>query len=159
MSQSESDARLRRLEDLEAIRQLKYRYCAACDDSYDPDRIAVLFTMGAVWDGGPLGRFEGREAIRTFFAGASKAAPFAIHQVTNPIIEIDGDQATGAWYLWEPIVMVRESRSDALWMAATYDDRYVRAGDAWLFDHVKVNLRMLSPYEEGFAKTRFVSFE
>ena len=146
------ERRIRRLEDLEAIRDLKHRYCTHCDDGYDAERLAPLFTADAVWDGGALGRFVGREAIRAFFVQCAKIVPFAIHQVTNPVIEVEGDQATGRWYLWEPIVFAKGNQG--LWMAARYDDRYRRENSAWLFENVKVDLRMLSPYEEGFAKVR-----
>ena len=56
--------RVRILEDAEAIRNLKARYAAYCDDNYNPDKIAELFVEDAVWESGSLGRFEGREAIR-----------------------------------------------------------------------------------------------
>jgi limonene-1,2-epoxide hydrolase len=134
MTQHDLHTRIRRLEDIEAVKQLKYRYCMACDDDYNPAELAPLFTEDAVWDGGAMGRFEGREAIRTFFAGASKLVPFAVHQVTNPVIEIDGDLAHGHWYLWEPIVFAQGDH--ALWMAGRYDDRYRRDGDRWLFEAV-----------------------
>ena len=39
-------------------------------------------------------------------------------------------------------------------MAARYDDRYRRENGIWRFESVKIDLRMLSPYEEGFAKVR-----
>lgn len=152
MTNTDLAARIRRLEDIEALKQLKHRYCAACDDDYDPERLAPLFTEDAVWDGGAMGCFEGRAAIRAFFEGASTLAPFAIHHVTNPVIEVEGDRAFGQWYLWEPIVFAQGDQ--ALWMAGRYDDRYRREGDRWLFEKVAVDLRMLSPYEQGFAKVR-----
>ena len=144
--------RLRRLEDIEAIRQLKYRYCEACDDGYDADRIAALFLPDAVWDGGPMGRYEGRAAIRAFFLDASTAVAFALHQVTNPIIDVEGDTASARWMLWEPIVYAIDDT--AYWMAATYHDRCRRVGGEWLFASVRVELRLLSPYDEGFARNR-----
>ena len=68
--------RLQVLEDIEAIKKLKARYCAYCDQSYDADGLAALFTADALWDGGEiLGRHEGREAIRTFFRGSSQRLP------------------------------------------------------------------------------------
>jgi len=152
MSTTDIERRLRRLEDLEAIRQLKHRYAAYCDDGYDAERLAPLFVEDAVWNGGVLGRFEGREAIRRFFVSCSKLVPFAIHQVTNELLEIDGDRATGRWYLWEPIVFAKGDQ--ALWMAARYDDRYRRVHGTWLFETVTIELRLLSPYEQGFAKVR-----
>jgi ketosteroid isomerase-like protein len=152
MTNTDLAARIRRLEDIEALKQLKHRYCAACDDDYDPERLAPLFTEDAVWDGGAMGCFEGRAAIRAFFAATRALVPFAIHHVTNPVIEVDGDRAFGQWYLWEPIVFAQGDQ--ALWMAGRYDDRYRREGDRWLFEKVTVDLRMLSPYEKGFAKVR-----
>ena len=150
------EERVRRLEDLESIRQLKYRYCNLCDDGYPPDALAALFTDDAVWDGGLLGKSEGRAAIRKFFAGCSKTVSFAIHHVINPIIEVDGDAATGLWLLWQPLVFARADR--AAWLAARYHDRYVRVDGEWRFQHVLVETRALSPYEEGFAKVRIGEF-
>ncbi len=47
--------------DIEQIKQLKHRYCAYCDEQYDPDGIASLFTEDGVWDGGPFRLAEGPE--------------------------------------------------------------------------------------------------
>jgi hypothetical protein len=73
------ERRLQALEDAEAIRNLKARYAALCDNQYDADGIASLFTEDAVWESPALGRFEGRNAIRNFFRGASGIFSFAIH--------------------------------------------------------------------------------
>jgi len=148
------EERIQRLEDLEALKQLKFRYAGYCDRDYDAEHLAPLFTRDAVWDGGVLGRFEGREAIRDFFAGASAVMPFAIHHVTNPVIEVSGDRATGQWYLWQPCV--HSTGNQALWMAGRYDDEYHREDGEWRFAHVKIDLRMLSPYEHGWSEARMV---
>jgi hypothetical protein len=102
------EERMQALEDAEALKRLKHRYCTYCDDGYLADQLAALFTEDAVWNGGPLGRFEGRDAIREHFASASKRVSFAIYHVTNPVITVDGDQATCDWLLWEPIVFARD---------------------------------------------------
>jgi hypothetical protein len=151
------EQRLQRLDDIETLRQLKFRYCAYCDAGYDGILLAPLFTDDAVWDGGPLGYAAGRKAIFDFFASCSKLIPFAIHHVTNPIIEIAGDLATGEWLLWEPMVFARGER--ATWMAARYYDVYRRVDGKWKFAHVKIDVRMLSPYEEGFAKVRVAELQ
>ena len=75
------ERRVQRLEDLEAIRDLKARYAAACDNGYDADTLAAMFTEDAVWDGATLGRHVGREAIRAFFQGSSSRISFARHHV------------------------------------------------------------------------------
>src|ERR1700726_3415667 len=53
------ERRLQALEDAEAIRNLKARYAAWCDNQYDADGIAMLFTEDALWESPVLGRFEG----------------------------------------------------------------------------------------------------
>lgn len=103
--------RLRALEDVEEIKCPKTRYAAACDDNYDADAIADLFTEDAVWDGGSLGRADGREKIRAFFRHAPKFFPFPIHHVMNPVIEVDGDRAGGQWYLVQPATMAKRNQA------------------------------------------------
>ena len=78
------EQRVRVLEDVNAIRHLKARYAAYCDDQYNPEGLAALFTEDAVWESQGLGRFEGRDAIRAFFRGASQLFTFAIHYKQHP---------------------------------------------------------------------------
>ena len=60
----ELETRVKTVEDTNAIRNLKARYAELCDDNYTPDGIAALFVDDAVWESGPLGWVEGRDAIR-----------------------------------------------------------------------------------------------
>src|ERR1700750_1486422 len=71
------EERLARLEAIEDIKALKARYCALCDADYEPDGLAALFLPDAVWESETFGRYEGREAIRTFFRGVSSDIRFA----------------------------------------------------------------------------------
>ena len=154
MSKQGIEERLARLEDIEAIRLLKARYARFCDDDYNPEALAPLFTENAIWDGGPLGRFEGREAIRTFFSNAASVMPYAIHHVTNPEIEVAGDRAEGRWLLWQPCVHAEGDQ--ALWMAGAYHDQYRREAGEWRFADVQITLKMLSPYEAGWSQARMI---
>ena len=154
MSDHSIEERLRVLEDVEAIRLLKARYARHCDDDYHADSLAPLFTSQAVWDGGLLGRFEGRSAIHAFVSGAAKVMPFAIHHVTNPEIHVTGDEATGRWLLWQPCIHAEGDQ--ALWMAGHYADRYRRVDGEWRFAEVIITLEMLSPYEAGWARARLI---
>ncbi len=146
---------IQRLADIEDIKQLKARYALACDDDYNPDTLAPLFAEDAIWDGSILGYAEGRAGIREFFAASSSLVPFAVHQVSNPLIEIEGDSATGVWYLWQPMVF----QGEALWLSAIYHDRYSRIDGQWLYQHLKLDIRMLTPYAEGPAKTRVIEVD
>ncbi len=155
------EARLRRLEDIEAIKQLKARYCAYCDDGYDADGIASLFTEDAVWDGGrTFGRAEGREAIRAHFVGAGDRVTIARHQVMNPIIEVEpdgtGDRATGHWLLFQPCTNAGRDGEQAVWLAATYADTYRRDGDSWLISSTEIDVAFFSPFDTGWLDQRFL---
>ena len=146
---------VQRLADIEDIKQLKARYASACDDDYNPDKLAPLFAEDAIWDGSILGYAETREGIREYFGAASSLVSFAVHQVSNPLIEIDGDRATGQWFLWQPMVF----QGQALWLSAVHEDKYLRVDGKWLYHHLKLNIRMLTPFEEGPAKTRIIEVD
>jgi hypothetical protein len=138
------------LVDIEEIKQLKARYAAACDNEYEPNAIADLFTKDAIWDGGMMGYAKNQSGIRDFFANASNLIGFAVHGLSNPLINIDGDTATGSWYLHQPMTM--KGTDSAFWFIAQYQDQYVRTSDGWKFQHVKIIERAFTPYDEGFGK-------
>jgi len=43
MSIAELEKRIARIEDIEAIKQLKARYCEICDDDHNPERVTSVF--------------------------------------------------------------------------------------------------------------------
>ena len=58
---SELEKRITRLEDIEAIKQLKARYCEICDDMHNPDRVASVFVEDAIWESADFGKAEGHD--------------------------------------------------------------------------------------------------
>ena len=91
------EERMRALEDVEEIKKLKARYMSAADYNYLPDGIASFFTEDGIFDAGPFGRHEGREALTKNVW----IPEFSFHTAMNPVVEVDGDKATGAWYMFE----------------------------------------------------------
>ena len=153
MAQQDLAQRLQVLEDIEAIKRLKARYCLHVD-AREPDKVADLFTQDAVWDGGAVGRYEGQDAIRAFMRGLPEMLSFALHFVMNPLIEVDRDQATGHWYLVEPCTMVKNNQ--AVWGTAMYQDRYVRENGEWKFTEVKLIPVFWTPFDQGWVKQKSV---
>jgi hypothetical protein len=147
------EERLARLEAVEEIKALKARYCALCDANYEPDGLAAMFLPDAVWDGGLFGRYEGREAIRAFFAGISGSIRFAAHLVLNPIIEVQSaEAATGQWRLIMPCtVTADDGKAEARWLLSAYDEVYARYEGEWLFRSLKVTVNFYSPHLKGWA--------
>ncbi len=147
------ERRLLALEDAEAIRNLKARYAALCDDHYDADRIAVLFAEDAIWESPGLGRFEGRDAIRDFFRTAGAIFSFAIHYSLNGHITVDGDTAQARWFLFMPCTAADGNR--AMWRAGIDHERYERIGGVWMFRHKRSEPLMNASFEDGWATARF----
>jgi ketosteroid isomerase-like protein len=144
------EKRLAPLEDAESIRNLKSRYAAYCDDNYNPDGIAGLFTEDAVWESKGLGRYEGREAIREFFVRASGIFTFAIHYSLNAEIHVDGDSAQAQWYLFMPCTV--GDGNQAMWRAGIDTETYARVNGVWMFAEKTSAPLFSTPFDKGWAE-------
>ena len=127
------------LIDLEEIKRLKYRFAWALETS-KPHDLADLFTSDGWIDAGPWGRMNGQEKIRKGYVRAfENAPPFgAMHCVTNPRIEIDGDSATGTWYLLD---CTTHGEGPALNILAVYDETYRRVEGEWKYTSVTLQFK------------------
>ncbi len=145
------EKRITRLEDLEAIKQLKARYCEICDDNHDADRITSVFTKDAIWEGRGIGKAEGHDEIRKLFLGFQKTISYSQHMVLNPIIEVEGCSATGIWYFFGPFTFFENNQ--AMWQAARYREDYEKVKGVWKIKHLRVKgPGMSANYEAGWAK-------
>lgn len=154
MSESDLARRLAQLEAIEEIKQLKARYCALCDDNYNPDGIANLFVKDGVWEGERFGHHVGRDQIRAFFASVSGEITFAAHLVLNSIIDVkDADHASGKWRLIMPATVVTEGRKEAKWLVAAYNENYVRVDGKWMFHEMHAHLNFFEPHHGSWAGT------
>ena len=146
--------RVQRLEDIEALKKLKARYCAGADER-DEEKFVGCFTEDAVWDGGNFGHYEGKAAIRAFFRTIPEVLSFAIHYVMNPRLEVNGDRATGYWYLLEPCTML-EGGEQAVWGVAKYEEAYVRVDGEWKIHNLILAPECWTPFEQGWVNQQFV---
>lgn len=143
--------RIDRLESIEAIRNLKYRYMTYCDLGYPPDKLGPLFAPDAVWTSKDFGHHRGRPAIETFFAGISAKIVFAAHLAMNSIIEVDGDSGTGQWRLLMPCTMMEDGRKVSRWILGDYDERYVRLKGVWLFQKIDFVVNYNVRFDQDWA--------
>ena len=138
-------ARLRRLEDLEEIRDLARRY-AHCVWQEDVEGAVGLFTEDGVFATGDREPIRGRAALletyRQMLAGPD-LQPF----VHNHVIELDGDRARGWCYLDLRATMGGKSVIGS----GCYEDLYERTGDGWRFASRTLKLRFLVPITEGWT--------
>ncbi|WP_281018285.1 MULTISPECIES: nuclear transport factor 2 family protein [unclassified Minwuia] len=139
------------MSDIEEIIQLKNRYWHYNDTGLLGDRIAELFTEDGIWTNAELGHYEGREAIRDFFNGASEALPFCAHLGMNPVIEVDGATATGIWRAILLGTFVEEGRQVSRHILIDYRDDYARQGGRWLIRKLDILFNFNIPFGEGWA--------
>jgi len=118
------------LEDLEAIRQLKYRYLRAVDTK-DWALLADTLTEDCVARyGGGVKVYEGRDAILDFLRESlGRDAVHTSHRCSHPEIEVDGDSATGTWALEDRVIDTEFNIT--LRGAAFYSDRYRLTDGGW----------------------------
>ena len=157
MELADIERRLTRLEDIEAIKQLKARYCEICDDDHNPDRIASVFAEDGIWESADFGTAKGHAAIRELFKKFQKLIAFSQHNVMNPIIEVDGDRATAEWYFLGPFTF--REQQEPRWLALQYKDDYVKVSGRWKYQHLRVNLRVSASYDKGWAEKRIAPLE
>jgi hypothetical protein len=154
LSLGELAARLRRLEDIEEIRQLKMAYCQALDGGWDPQGpshmgdIGVLFVEDGVWDGRPSSPCAGGRAEIRAMIESYRPVPFIMHVVTNPRITVDGDSAHGSW----DVVLAMTSPAGQPNLAfGTYDEIYARTPEGWKFRNLRFHLAGLTLFDNGYG--------
>jgi uncharacterized protein (TIGR02246 family) len=125
-------ARLRRLEDIEAIRDLAVRYALAVDDR-DYEALRSMFTDDGCLraSSGPV-KGRGREGVTDFLRESLSGRGPTNHLVHGHQISVDFDHpdtATG----------VVSGHAESMWpegqmiIAMRYHDTYRRVGGAWRF--------------------------
>ncbi len=160
---AELEARLRAVEDQDAIQQLKVRYGQLVDARYtrrgpkpreeiEPiaREISELFSEDAVWDGGAgLGVAKGRQAI--YERLVEPTLLFSWHFFLKPNIAVTGDTARGTWDILSPCTT---KDGGAMWMTGVEHDEYVREVGRWLHASMRLDLVFMAPHERGWAPKR-----
>jgi CDGSH-type Zn-finger protein len=151
---------VRRLEDIDAIRNLITSYARGCDRGNDPEMIGPLFTTNGTWECRGFGIYRGRNNVAAGLKGiAGEKIWWSLHYMISPQIEFDpsADRAKAFWYLWESATIPNPdtNEAEAHWIGGTYDADVVREKAGWLFGRMELKLNIASPYGEGWVARRF----
>ena len=135
-------------EDRAQIEDLQARYMFALDFR-DVDTCVATFTEDGILDIGE-GEVRGREAIHKLIGGmpssnqapAAKKAPAlrpatGRHNITNIVIKVDGDKATGRAY-WFHYGNNNPKRTATLDSYGHYEDEMVKVNGNWLFSKRRI---------------------
>ena len=149
--------RIRALEDIAAIKRLKYDYFYFCDTK-QPDKVRGCFVDGPVHiDYGRIGVFEHRDALVAVFAElACHEHMLEMHHAQNPRIDlVDGASARGVWGLYYHLIDTSARRVTQL--GAYYEDEYRKVRGRWLISSTvcTVNSTHVSDLSEHAARVVF----
>ena len=144
-------ARLDRLESIQEITKLKHTYWHYNDVGLLGDKIAPLFSEDGVWSNEELGHYEGREAIKTFFNGASAILPFCAHVGMNAIIDVDGDAAIGKWRCLLLGTFVEDGLGKSRLILIDYLDDFVRLDGRWLIKKLDILFNFNVEFGQSWA--------
>lgn len=119
------------VDDVEEIKQLKYRYLRTLDcKQWGVFEQCFLPEVTADYAGLV---FADRDGLVGFMREHMGEGVLSMHQVHHPEIRVDGDTATGTWYLQDRVVV--PDLDFVLEGAAFYEDRYVRTPEGWRVSH------------------------
>jgi hypothetical protein len=125
-------AAIDRLVAIEDIQQLKARY-VRCIDTRDLACLRdTVFAPGAelYFKGGDYEiAVKGWPEIEKFYRDAFTPTKFGMHQVHTREIEVNGERASGLWYLHD--VFVNLEANTTLQGSALYRDDYVKTSSGW----------------------------
>lgn len=119
------------LEAIELIKQLKARYFRFLD-TRDLDGLQSVFTDDA------SAHFKSRDydfaldgwpALEAFYRKSFTGTSFGMHNGHHPEITVDGDSATGIWYLQD--IFIELEHNVTVMGSALYHDEYRKVDGVW----------------------------
>lgn len=147
--------RLQRLETREQLKELRAKYCYHVDEqNWEP--FYELFVPDPTLDFGGMGVYEGQEGLERFAAEFVEAQlESSAHMLSNPILEIDGNEATGRWYVESPLTFADGSGA---WRQGWYRDEYRRLDGEWRIETIEMRFVYTADYDDetGWSDLRLI---
>ncbi len=143
------ESRIATLEAREKIKELKHRYGSYLDRRRWDD-LVELFTedVRLEYSRQGLDDFEGRDELDGFIETVASQRGFMAHMFHNPIIDVDGEEATGEWYFEAALT---DTDGTALWAQGRYDDQYRRVDGDWKIHRTVTTYHYSTTYEGGWS--------
>ncbi len=142
MSNQELTARLDALENHFALERLMSEYAQAFD-GHDENMLRGIWHEGArLALGDTFGNFEGIEAILESARKNWEMMPHMHHWMANPLIDIDGNTATGRVAV---DCLCTHVEMGPVQISGLYHDRFERREGRWAFVERRFDLHFLTP--------------
>lgn len=125
---------LSQVADRQAITDQIYRYCRAMDRIDHELGYAVWHEDGTADYGEAVFQGSGRDFIDHVCRQHSQLLVHS-HQVTNIVIELDGERAGSEAYVTANLRMERGGKQLQMTVLSRYIDRWSKRGGRWAIDH------------------------
>ena len=122
--------------DYHRIKELRSRYAQTIDHAAatgEWEEFVSLYTEDAVVDY-PQTTMEGHNEIKAFGAEIEEFYEFSMHTAQMPVIELNGDEATGVWYMF--VIYIATDGSEG-YVVGRYEDEYRRVDGEWKFSRIE----------------------
>ena len=130
---AEPQGAAKRLEELEAIKRLKYRYLR-CVDTKKWEDLAGCFARDVTTDYGGKYQLSGVDAVMDFMRKHNPPDVITMHQVHHPEIDLTGDEtARATWTLEDYVISLPGDWT--LHGTALYHEEYVKLDGDWKIKH------------------------
>lgn len=158
------EAQLAELRAHQALQELMYKYIQAVDH-VRIEEVVACFTADGTGEFTPFADgFSGHDGIRAFltaFRGPDAPTPrltHVIHFPGGPLIDVDGDRATGRWD-WLATCTIERDQGQfvAAWQLGRYDARFLRTADGWRIQHLKTTYYEVFEHLKGWVGTPSLS--
>jgi ketosteroid isomerase-like protein len=140
------EARMQRLEDLDAIRRLRMEYHRYVNTRRMREA-AILYTDDAFVDFGPTEQARGRDEIEALYAKYNQQLDIIKQFPANHMIELNGDEASAEAYA--------DARygfdGHSVMACASYDEKYRRTAEGWKISEMVVKIHFAVPVQQGWA--------
>lgn len=149
------EQRIQRLEDIEAIRYLQAKYQRSLD-TRDFNGIAECFADDVVsaYGNGEMS-FEGKDAVLGFLMKSMSVDMPSAHMIHGGEIDVDGDCATGKWYLQD--YLMHKKHNININGAAIYENTYARINGVWKIKNI--GYKRLYEYMDAVSQTQGATFK
>lgn len=134
------EKRIKAFEDLEEIKKL-HRHYVFLLNAHQWDEMISLFTEDGIADIGHHGLHKGKKELSELFKVkiAKRNEKWnGGHFVTQPIISVDGDKASGYWVLYIFVFNGDTPNGPSYtWIQGRHDCEYVKVDGKWKFNYIK----------------------
>ena len=123
------------MSDKEEIRNLVEKYADAVCRRDEADWSST-WCDNSLWNLGSIPPVERKEAIVGLWVQAMSGFPFVAQLIYNGSVEVDGDEATGRWYIVEHLQFPEkdeEGNPTGMFNIGVYQDKYIKENGEWLF--------------------------